>query len=82
MVHNMAPAYENAKYDIVWVSTSRILGKFTEPVYATRVLLLSITVGSLLSVNTQHGQFSQTIHSLVCLMEVTYSSPCDLRPSI
>ncbi|XP_064618504.1 ceramide glucosyltransferase-B-like isoform X2 [Lineus longissimus] len=24
MVHNMAPGYENAKYDLVWVSTSRI----------------------------------------------------------
>uniref|UniRef100_A0A1I8FIR2 ceramide glucosyltransferase n=1 Tax=Macrostomum lignano TaxID=282301 RepID=A0A1I8FIR2_9PLAT len=24
MVHNMVPAYENAKYDLVWVSTSRI----------------------------------------------------------
>ena len=24
MVHNMAPGYENAKYDLIWVSTSRI----------------------------------------------------------
>ncbi|KAK3595171.1 hypothetical protein CHS0354_002770 [Potamilus streckersoni] len=24
MVHNMAPAYDNAKYDLVWISTSRI----------------------------------------------------------
>ena len=30
MVNNMAPAYDNAKYDIVWVSTSRIKGKITE----------------------------------------------------
>ena len=27
MVNNMAPAYDNAKYDIVWVSTSRIKGE-------------------------------------------------------
>ena len=29
MVNNMAPAYDNAKYDIVWVSTSRIKGENT-----------------------------------------------------
>ena len=28
MVHNMTPAYEAAKYDLVWVSTSRIAGKY------------------------------------------------------
>lgn len=27
LVHNLTPAYEAAKYDIVWVSTSRIKGK-------------------------------------------------------
>lgn len=27
MVHNMAPAYEASKYDIIWVSTSRIKGE-------------------------------------------------------
>ncbi len=26
MVNNMVPAYDKAKYDIVWVSTSRIKG--------------------------------------------------------
>jgi len=26
MVYNMAPAYDAAKYDIVWISTSRIKG--------------------------------------------------------
>lgn len=28
MVYNMAPAYENAKYPNIWISTSRIKGKF------------------------------------------------------
>ncbi len=28
MVHNMAPAYEAASYNIVWISTSRIKGEF------------------------------------------------------
>lgn len=28
MVCNMAPAYENAKYPNIWISTSRIKGKF------------------------------------------------------
>lgn len=27
MVFNMAPAYENAKYPNIWISTSRIKGK-------------------------------------------------------
>lgn len=27
MVYNMAPAYENAKYPNIWISTSRIKGK-------------------------------------------------------
>ena len=26
MVFNMSPGYENAKYDVVWISTSRIKG--------------------------------------------------------
>ena len=26
LVHNLAPAYDAAKYDIVWISTSRIKG--------------------------------------------------------
>lgn len=26
LIHNMSPAYEAAKYDIMWVSTSRIKG--------------------------------------------------------
>ena len=29
MVHNMAPAYEAAKYEVIWVSTSRIKGNHT-----------------------------------------------------
>ena len=29
MVHNMAPAYDNAQYEYVWISTSRIRGKLT-----------------------------------------------------
>ena len=29
MVHNMAPAYDNAQYEYVWISTSRIKGKST-----------------------------------------------------
>lgn len=29
LVHNLAPAYDAAKYDIIWISTSRIKG-FTE----------------------------------------------------
>lgn len=28
MVHNMVPAYEAAKYNLVWVSTSRVKGRF------------------------------------------------------
>ena len=28
MVNNMAPAYEKAQYEYVWISTSRIRGKF------------------------------------------------------
>lgn len=28
LINSMAPAYEASKYDIVWVSTSRIQGKF------------------------------------------------------
>ena len=31
MVNNMVPAYDNAKYDTIWVSTSRIKGKMTAP---------------------------------------------------
>jgi len=27
MVYNMAPAYDAASYDIVWISTSRIKGR-------------------------------------------------------
>lgn len=27
MVNNMAPGYWNAKYDFIWISTSRIKGK-------------------------------------------------------
>ena len=26
LVHNLAPAYDAAKYDIIWISTSRIKG--------------------------------------------------------
>jgi ceramide glucosyltransferase len=28
LVHNLTPAYELAKYDIMWISTSRIKGYF------------------------------------------------------
>ena len=28
MVHNMAPAYDNAQYEYVWISTSRIKGNY------------------------------------------------------
>lgn len=28
MVHNMAPAYDNAQYEYVWISTSRIRGLY------------------------------------------------------
>lgn len=31
MVFNMAPAYENAKYPNIWISTSRIKGKAILP---------------------------------------------------
>ena len=33
MVHNMAPAYDNAKYEYVWISTSRIKGMHVECVF-------------------------------------------------
>lgn len=35
MVHNMAPAYAVAKYEIVWISTSRILGKYFHVIHVT-----------------------------------------------
>ena len=44
MVHNMAPGYEAAKYDIVWVSTSRIKGESTAR--ATNMTLVNFGVGS------------------------------------
>ncbi|VDP90640.1 unnamed protein product [Echinostoma caproni] len=31
MVHNMAPAYAVAKYELVWISTSRILDECSNP---------------------------------------------------
>jgi ceramide glucosyltransferase len=34
MVFNMAPAYDNATYDVVWICTSRIKGKLTESLVA------------------------------------------------
>jgi phage terminase large subunit-like protein len=38
LVHNMAPAYEAARYDLIWVSTSRIAGETTEDRHALRCL--------------------------------------------
>ena len=34
LVHNMTPAYEAAKYDVVWVSTSRIQGTISSYSFA------------------------------------------------
>jgi hypothetical protein len=51
MVFNMAPAYENAAYDVVWVSTSRIKGKHREICLSlwfsrfTRVCLIDFCMG-------------------------------------
>jgi len=41
MVYNMAPAYDSASYDIVWVSTSRIKGSH----FSSHHLQFTATVG-------------------------------------
>ncbi|XP_064608571.1 ceramide glucosyltransferase-B-like isoform X2 [Liolophura sinensis] len=44
MVHNMAPGYDNAKYDFIWISTSRIKAS-TESLYDMATKLMKPNVG-------------------------------------
>lgn len=44
LVHNMVPAYEAARYDLIWVSTSRIAGEITEDRHVLRCELNSLNL--------------------------------------